>query len=55
MTWFGKFLAATLVSFFLMIGALGSTHPTPLILLAILVWVVFVFKASSKPRRKRMY
>jgi hypothetical protein len=53
MTGFGKFLVATIVSFFLMIGALGSTHPVPLIGLAVLVWVIYAFSASS--RGKRMY
>lgn len=37
MTGFGKFLVATIVSFFLMIGALGSDHPTFLIALALVV------------------
>lgn len=47
MTGFGKFLAATIVSFFLMIGALGSDHPTFLIALALLVWILFVWSISS--------
>lgn len=47
MTGFGKFLIATIVSFFLMIGALGSEHPTFLIALALLVWVLFVWSISS--------
>ena len=56
MTGFGKFLAATIVSFFLMIGALGSAHPTFLISLAILVWVIFIWSTtlgSSKRRKDR--
>lgn len=56
MTGFGKFLAATIVSFFLMIGALGSAYPTFLISLAILVWVIFIWSTtlgSSKRRKDR--
>ncbi|SDH53417.1 hypothetical protein SAMN05421827_12828 [Pedobacter terrae] len=56
MTGFGKFLAATIVSFFLMIGALGSDHPTFLIALALLVWILFVWSissGSSKRNRER--
>lgn len=56
MTGFGKFLAATIVSFFLMIGALGSAHPPFLISLAILVWVIFIWSTtlgSSKRRKDR--
>lgn len=47
MTVFGKLLVAVLVSFFLMIGALGSGHATFLIILALLVWVLFVRSISS--------
>lgn len=56
MTGFGKFLAATIVSFFLMIGALGSAYPTFLISLAILVWVIFIWSTTSgfsKTRKDR--
>jgi len=56
MTGFGKFLVATIVSFFLMIGALGSEHPTFLIALALLVWILFVWSissGSSKRNRER--
>lgn len=56
MTWFGKFLVATIISFFLMIGALGSAHPTFLIALALLVWIIFIWSAtsgSSKRNRDR--
>lgn len=56
MTGFGKFLVATIVSFFLMIGALGSAYPTFLIALALLVWVIFIWatsSGSSKQRRDR--
>ncbi|MEN0053563.1 MAG: hypothetical protein AAGC65_07830 [Mucilaginibacter sp.] len=53
MTGFGKFLVATIISFFLMVGALGSKHPTMLILLAILVWVIFAWASSSSSRKNR--
>ncbi len=56
MTGLGKFLVATIVSFFLMIGALGSDHPTFLIALALFVWVLFAWSigsGSSKRSRER--
>ena len=53
MTVFGKFLAATIVSFFLMIGALGSAYPTFLISLAILVWVIFIWSTTSGSSKRR--
>lgn len=52
MTEFGKFLVATIVSFCLMIGALGSEHPTFLIALVLLVWVLFVWSISSGPSKR---
>jgi len=53
MTVFGKFLVAVVVSFFLMIGALGSGHPTFLIILALLVWVLFVRSISSNASTRK--
>jgi hypothetical protein len=53
MTGFGKFLVATIVSFFLMIGALGSAYPTFLIALALLVWVIFIWSTSSGSSKQR--
>ena len=53
MTGFGKFLAATIVSFFLMIGALGSAYPTFLIMLALLVWVIFIWITSSGSSKRK--
>lgn len=51
MTVFGKFLVATVVSFFLMIGALGSSKPVFLIGLAFLVWLLFIFSISGLKKR----
>jgi hypothetical protein len=55
MTVFGKFLVTVIVSFFCMIGALGAKYPTPLIGLAILSWVLFVWSMSpgTAKREKR--
>ena len=53
MTGFGKFLVATIVSFFLMIGALGSAYPTFLIMLALLVWVIFIWITSSGSSKRK--
>lgn len=52
MTVFGKFILATFVSFFCMIGALGARHPIPLILIAIVCWVLFVLSFSSRSSKK---
>jgi quinol-cytochrome oxidoreductase complex cytochrome b subunit len=56
MTVFGKFILATFVSLFCMLGALGARHPIPLILIAIACWVLFVLSFSpglSKNERKK--
>lgn len=52
MTVFGKFLLASFVSFFCMVGALGASHPIPLILIAIACWVLFVFSFTSGSSKK---
>ncbi len=52
MTVFGKFLLATIVSFFCMVGALGASHPIPLMLIAIACWVLFVLSFSSSSSKK---
>nr|WP_181718603.1 hypothetical protein [Pedobacter sp.] len=55
MTGFGKFLLASVVSFFMMVGALGSSpdQATFLIALALLVWVIFVWSISDSSSSKR--
>ncbi len=52
MTHFGKFLVATVISFFCMVGALGAKHPVPLILMAVLCWVAFARSLSSSNARR---
>lgn len=51
-----KFVIAAFVSFFLMIGALGSsgTRSVLLIGMAMLVWVLFVKSVSSSANRHRV-
>lgn len=53
MTVFGKFILATFVSFFCMVGALGARHPIPLILIAIACWVLFILSLSSGNSSKK--
>lgn len=53
MTGVGKFIVAVFVSFFLMIGALGSSHPVLLICLAFIVWILFVLSVSGSSKKYR--
>lgn len=53
MTVFGKFILASVISFFCMVGALGSKHPVFLIALAMLCWVIFAWSVSSGNKRKQ--
>lgn len=51
-----KFIIASFVSFFMMIGALGSTgyRSVFLIGLAMLVWVIFIKSVSASSNRAKM-
>jgi hypothetical protein len=52
MNGFGKFCVASFVSFFCMVGALGSPYSTLLIGLAFVVWFVFIWSVSGSSKKR---
>tara|TARA_R110002049_G_scaffold235251_1_gene408499 strand:+ start:2061 stop:2267 length:207 start_codon:yes stop_codon:yes gene_type:complete len=55
MTLFGKICLVAIISFFALIGALGSANPWPCFLVAWSVWIIFILSIVKRKRRDRDY